>query len=358
MRVLIATDAWLPQVNGVVRTYEKLEEVLARLGVEVDFLAPGEFRTLPCPTYPEIRLALPGFRRVADRLAKSRPDAIHIATEGPIGLMVRAWCLKRRIAFTTSFHTRFGEYLNARFGVPTRAVYALQRRFHNAGAGMMVASGTLREELSRHGFKRQLAWSRGVDTELFRPRKVRLFGEGPVFIYVGRVAVEKNIEAFLQLELPGRKVVVGDGPLLGVLKVRYPGVHFTGKKFGEALAECYASGDVFVFPSRTDTLGIVLLEAMASGLPVAAFPVVGPLDTVVDGVTGILDEDLRGACLGALKLDGGPVRAHAETFSWEATARLFVSHIETALFAAQGRRLPYGGAGKVEGSPRANSSER
>ncbi len=341
MRILIATDAWHPQVNGVVRTYERLEEELALLGVEVGFLTPSEFNTLPCPTYPEIRLALPGLRHVAQRLAAEMPDAIHIATEGPVGLMARRWCLARRVPFTTSFHTRFPEYLAQRFGIPTGWVYALQRRFHNAGAGMMVASPALATELEARGFERLMPWSRGVDTELFHPRDVRLFATGePVFLYVGRVAVEKNLDAFLELALPGRKVVVGAGPMLATLRSRYPDVVFTGKKTGEDLARCYASADVFVFPSLTDTFGIVLLEAMASGLPVAAFPVVGPLDNVVQGETGILDMDLRKACLAALALDRSRVRELAVTYSWERAARLFISNIETALFASQGRRIP------------------
>ena len=341
MRILVATDAWRPQVNGVVRTYERLEEELRDLGAETEFLTPAEFSTIPCPTYPEIRLALPGFRHVAERLDAAKPDAIHIATEGSVGWMVRRWCLKQRVAFTTSFHTRFPEYLNARFGVPADWVYAIQSRFHNAGAGMMVASRSLAEELCARGFDRILPWSRGVDTALFRPRPVRLFGDaGPVFLYTGRIAVEKNIEAFLRLELPGRKVVVGTGPMLDTLSARYPDVLFTGKRVGEELAACYASADVFVFPSRTETFGIVLLEAMASGVPIAAFPVTGPVDTVVNGVTGMLDNDLRAACMGALHLDRSLVREHAAGFGWDGTARLFLSHIENALFAKQGRRVP------------------
>ena len=341
MRILVATDAWRPQVNGVVRTYERLDQELQEIGVEPTFLTPAEFRTLPCPTYPEINLALPGYHYVIERLACIRPDAVHIATEGPIGWMTRAWCRGRGVPFTTSFHTRFPEYLSSRFGIPASWTYAAQRRFHNAGAGLMVASRSLARELDGRGFQRIMPWTRGVDTEHFRPRDVRLFGSGePVFLYVGRVAVEKNIEAFLALDLPGRKVVVGSGPMLGALAQRYPAVTFTGKKVGDELAQCYASADVFVFPSLTDTFGIVLLEAMASGLPVAAYPVTGPLDNVVSGVTGVLDRDLRAACLGALSLDRSRVRAIAADYGWETAARLFVSNIESALFASQGRRVP------------------
>ena len=340
MRILVATDAWRPQVNGVVRTYERLDEETRALGAELVFMTPAEFTTLPCPTYPEIRLALPGLAYVAERMRCIQPDAVHIATEGPIGLMLRSYCRRHKIPFTTSFHTRFPEYLASRFAVPLGWSYAAQRWFHSGGAGMMVASPSLARELEQRGFDRMMPWTRGADTEMFRPRDVRLFGDGPVFLYVGRVAVEKNIGAFLDADLPGRKVVVGAGPMLDQLRRQYPDVLFTGKKTGVELAECYASADVFVFPSLTDTFGIVLLEAMAAGVPVAAFPVTGPLDNVAHGVSGILDADLAAAARAALSLDRSRVRAHALEFSWSNTARLFLSNIETALFAAQGRRVP------------------
>ncbi len=340
MKILVATDAWRPQVNGVVRTYERLVDDVRALGAEIEILSPGEFRSVPCPTYPEVRLALPGYGYLKRRLSEINPDAVHIATEGPVGWMTRSYCLGRRIPYTTSFHTRFPDYLRARFGVPESWTFAAQRRFHNTGAGMMVASQSLARELEGRGFQRILPWSRGANTELFRPRDVRLFGEGPVFLYVGRVAVEKNIDAFLDLELPGTKVVVGDGPMLEDLKARYPDVTFTGKRVGDDLAEAYASADVFVFPSLTDTFGIVLLEAMACGVPVAAFPVTGPMDNVVNGVSGFLDDDLGAAARRALMLDRTAVRAHAETFSWDNAARLFVSNIETAAFTWQGRSVP------------------
>lgn len=330
MRILVATDAWHPQVNGVVRTYERLTRELKGLGIELAVLAPHEFRNVPCPTYPEIRLALPGWRRVARRFAADKPDAVHIATEGPIGWMARRYCRARRIPFTTSFHTRFPEYLGQRFAIPLAWTTAILRRFHNAGRGMMVATASLARELEAQGFERVMPWTRGVDTDIFRPRPVRIFGEGPVFLYVGRIAAEKNIAAFLDLDLPGRKVVVGGGPQLAELSARYPHVLFTGKKTGEALAECYASADVFVFPSRTDTFGMVLLEAMASGLPVAALPVTGPVDIVVPGVTGILSEDLRAAALQAMALDRTRIRAEAAQFGWESAARLFLANITLA----------------------------
>ena len=341
MRVLVATDAWRPQVNGVVRTYERLADQLAEFGVELVFLTPAEFSTVPCPTYPEIRLAIPGYHYVIERLGVIDPDAVHIATEGPIGWMARRYCMQRNIPFTTAFHTRFPEYLSGRFGIPASWIYAVQREFHNAGAGTMVASPSLATELEARGFERLLPWTRGVDTELFRPRDCRVFGsDKPVYLYVGRVAIEKNIEAFLQLDLDGQKVVVGTGPMLSELEQRYPDVIFTGKRIGEELAEAYASADVFVFPSLTDTFGIVLIEAMASGVPVAAFPVTGPIDNVTSGVTGVLDNDLAKAARMALHLDRSVVRAHGQSYSWENAGRLFMSNIESALFSKQGRRVP------------------
>ena len=340
MRILVATDAWWPQVNGVVRTYERLCEEAGKLGAEIDLIAPAEFRTFPAPTYPEIRLAIPGFSVVRRRFTEVQPDAVHIATEGPIGWMARAHCLAKRIPFTTSFHTRFPEYLKPRFGIPEAWSYHLLKSFHNAGAGVMVATPSLAAQLSARGFERILPWTRGVDTGLFAPRPVRRFGAGPVFLCVGRVAVEKNLPAFLELKLPGRKVVVGEGPALVEFKARYPDVTFTGKLVGADLAECYASADVFVLPSRTETFGIVQLEAMASGLPVAAYPVTGPVDLLTPGVTGVLSENLREAALDALKLDKSAVRSKALEYSWENAARLFLANIETAQFARLGRRVP------------------
>lgn len=340
MRILVATDAWRPQVNGVVRTYERLGDEAIKLGAEIDFVTPGEFYTVPAPTYPEIRLAIPGFRHIRRRFAEVKPDAVHIATEGPVGWMARSHCLARRIPFTTSFHTRFPEYLKPRFGMPESWTYSMMRAFHNAGCGVMVATPSLASELGQRGFDRILPWTRGVDTDLFRPRPVRRFGDEPVFLTVGRVAVEKNIEAFLDLDLPGRKVVVGDGPQRAELETRYPKVTFTGKMTGDDLAECYASADVFVMPSLTETFGIVQLEAMASGLPVAAFPVTGPVDLVKPGVTGVLSADLAQAARDAMRLDRQVIRETAVDFSWENAARLFLANIESALFAKLGRRVP------------------
>jgi glycosyltransferase involved in cell wall biosynthesis len=330
MRVLVATDAWHPQVNGVVRTYERLAMEAPSLGFEVSFLAPPHFRTLPCPTYPEIRLALAGPRAVARHIKAARPDFIHIATEGPIGFMTRRYCRKTKWPFTTSYHTRFPEYVSARLPVPEDWCYALQRRFHNGAAGTFVATPSLTAELESRGFVRLMPWSRGVDTELFKPRKVRLFGPAPVFLYVGRVAVEKNVKAFLDLDLPGRKVVVGGGPQAADLARLYPDALFTGPRQGEALAEAYASADVFVFPSVTDTFGLVLLEALSAGLPVAAYPTTGPLDVITDNRVGALDTDLRAAALKALTLDRAAARAHALRYSWENSARQFFENVLAA----------------------------
>ena len=338
MRLLIATDAWHPQINGVVRTYERLAAELTRLDVDVAFLTPSDFRTIPCPTYPEIRLALPRAGLIGSRFAAHRPHAVHIATEGPVGWMARRYCRTHARPFTTSFHTRFPDYVSQRTGIPPSWSWSLERAFHNAGAGMMVATPSLAAELDRRGFTRILPWTRGVDTTLFRPRPARRFGAGPVFLYVGRVAIEKNLEAFLALDLPGRKVVVGDGPALPALRATYPTTHFEGRVAGEALAECYASADVFVFPSRTDTFGMVLLEAMASGLPIAAYPVTGPVDLVQPGVNGVLSSDLGEAARRALTLDRSVIRRMAMSYSWDAAARMFLANIENVLGAVPGRR--------------------
>jgi glycosyltransferase involved in cell wall biosynthesis len=329
MRVLVATDAWHPQVNGVVRTYERLARE-AKLGFEVRFLTPAHFRTLPCPTYPEIRLALAGMRAVARHIGEARADFIHVATEGPIGLMTRRYCRKTNRPFTTSYHTRFPEYVAARLPVPKSWCYGLQRRFHNGGAGTFVATPSLEADLAARGFERLMRWSRGVDVDLFRPRAVRLFGEQPVFLYVGRIAVEKNLKAFLDLDLPGRKVLVGSGPQSAELARLYPDALFAGPKEGEDLARAYASADVFVFPSLTDTFGLVLLEALASGLPVAAFPVVGPKDVLAGSRAGVLSADLQGAALQALRLDRNAARDHALAYDWEHSAQQFIDNVLTA----------------------------
>lgn len=351
MRVLVATDAWRPQVNGVVRTYERLAVEAAAAGAELEFLTPAPYPTLPLPSYPEIRLALVSQAEIARRVTEIAPHFIHIATEGPIGLMTRSWCLSQGHPFTTSYHTRFPDYISARLPLPLDWGYGLQRWFHNSGVGMMVATASLRQELTGRGFTTGMVWTRGVDTALFRPQGVRLFGDDPVFLYVGRVAVEKGIDAFLTADLPGRKVVVGGGPQLGELQARFPEAVFTGPQTGDDLARHYASADVFVFPSRTDTFGIVLLEAMASGVPVAAYPVTGPLDVVADGVSGILGDDLGKAARAALALDREAVRAHATQFSWRTCCSMFLANIVTANAAAGHRPLIPDGGVKIGDPP-------
>jgi glycosyltransferase involved in cell wall biosynthesis len=329
-RILIVTDAWTPQVNGVVRTLTTVANELRAMGHVVEVIGPDRFRTFPCPTYPDIALSLLPRRRLIRMIEQFKPDALHIATEGPLGLAARSWARRHGKAFTTAFHTRFAEYIHARMRIPTRPIYAWMRRFHGAGQGTMVATASLREELTRRGFSNIRAWSRGVDLDLFKPEPREDWGlPRPVFLYVGRVAVEKNIGAFLDLDLPGSKVVVGDGPRLPMLRREYPKVTFTGPRFGEALARAYAGADVFVFPSRTDTFGLVILEALACGTPVAAFPVTGPKDVMADaaGLIGAVDNDLRAAALRALEGDRAACRAHAERYSWRACAEMFLSHL-------------------------------
>jgi len=298
-------------------------------------ITPDRFRSIPCPTYPEIRLALRPGRALARMVEAAQPCAIHIATEGPLGWAARRYCLRRRVPFTTAYHTKFPEYIQARFRVPLPLSYAVMRRFHGKSSRVMVATQGIEDELAKRGFGNIGRWSRGVDTELFRPCPEARGETGPfaglprpVFLYVGRVAVEKNIQAFLDLDLPDSKVVVGDGPLLDDLRRRHPAVTFAGAKFGEELALHYAAADCFVFPSRTDTFGLVLLEALASGLPVAAYPVPGPLDVVGGSPAGVLSEDLRAAALAALEIPPEVARGHALTFSWAACTRQFLDNLK------------------------------
>jgi glycosyltransferase involved in cell wall biosynthesis len=337
MRILIATDAWEPQVNGVVRTLTRVVSELQAIGHTVEVIHPGQFKTFPLPTYAEIKVAIGVYEPVQELFKAFEPEAIHIATEGPIGLAARRICVEWKLPFTTSYHTRFPEYVSARLPLPLAAGYAYMKWFHKPSGRLMVATPTMREELSRHGFRNISNWSRGVDTEVFRPRaegEPDIFAHlpKPVFLYVGRVAVEKNIEAFLALDLPGSKVVVGPGPQLDELKAKYPRVVFTGSKQGEELARHYRCADVFVFPSLTDTFGLVILEAMASGTPVAAYPAPGPIDLIPGSGAGALaltaTEGLREACLQCLDLDRGAVRAFAEKFSWRACAEDFVKNLE------------------------------
>jgi glycosyltransferase involved in cell wall biosynthesis len=327
-RILLVTDAWAPQVNGVVTTLKRTSDCLREAGHVVDVLAPSRFRTVPCPTYPEIRLALLPGRTVAQALDGFRPDAVHIATEGPLGLAARAYLTRRRLRFTTSYHTQFPEYVRARAQIPTAWTYAALRWFHGAASRVMVNTESMRRDLEARRFGRLVIWGRGVDTELFRPRARRVLDlPRPVFAYSGRVAVEKNLAAFLELELPGSKLVIGDGPALAGLRARFPGVCYAGYRFGEDLAAHLACADVFVFPSRTDTFGLVMLEALACGVPVAAFPVPGPLDVLTPGATGVLSQDLRSAALAALGLDREVCRRHALERSWRRATAEFLRHL-------------------------------
>ncbi|QKE42008.1 MAG: glycosyltransferase family 1 protein [Ferrovum myxofaciens] len=329
MRIMIVTDAWEPQVNGVVQTLKNTRRELETLGHEVAMITPRDFITLPCPTYPDIRLSLLPGRRVCQRLQDFIPEALHIATEGPLGMAARAYALRQNLPFTTAYHTRFPEYVRARFALPLSWTYAFLRWFHGPSRAVMAPTPVVQKDLQRQGFKRVVLWSRGVDLEIFRSeRGRRLDSAPPIFLYVGRVAVEKNVEAFLSLDLPGSKWVVGEGPALPRLRQRYPKVNYLGVLNLQALAAVYASADVFVFPSKTDTFGLVLLEALACGCPVAAYPVTGPLDVIGDSPAGALNEDLRTACLAALNISRVTARAHAEKFSWAAATHQFLAHLQ------------------------------
>jgi glycosyltransferase involved in cell wall biosynthesis len=328
MRILIATDAWHPQVNGVVRTLTSLARSASELGAEIEFLTPEGFPSLAVPTYPSLRVALPNRREISMRIEAASPDAIHIATEGPIGWAVRGYCRRRKLAFTTSYTTRFPEYIAVRSIIPAWLSYAVLRQFHAAAAMTMVAAPSLKQELSARGFKKLGDWTRGVDTDLFTPDAVaELDLPRPIFMTVGRVAVEKNLEAFLALSLPGSKVVIGDGPQKAVLQRRYPQARFLGEKTGKDLTSHIAAADVFVFPSRTDTFGVVQLEALACGTPVAAFPVTGPLDVIGDHPVGALDTDLRNACIRALGISREKCRSFALERSWENSAKQFIGNL-------------------------------
>lgn len=325
MRIAIVSDAWRPQINGVVRTIETIVRLLQAEGHEVEVFGPDRFRTLPCPTYPEIRLSLFPSARLSHMLKLFAPDAIHLVTEGPLGWAARAFCLKRNIPFTTAYHTRFPEYVRARVLIPIGWSYAFVRRFHAPSAAVLVVSPAIRAELTARGFKNLAPWSRGVDIAAFHPRE-REEHKGdarPIWLYAGRVAIEKNIKAFLDLELPGTQWVVGGGPQFKELRKKYPKARFFGPVDTEELSYRYSQADCFVFPSLTDTFGLVMVEALASGVPVAGFPVPGPLDVVTVPGVGAVDKDLRTACLKAIDSDPAACRAHAESFSWAECARQF-----------------------------------
>ncbi len=335
MKLLLITDAWAPQVNGVVVTITRTAEEMRKLGVECEVVHPGMFRAIPCPTYPEIPLAILPRAKMARIMDSAAPDAVHIATEGPLGIAARAECLRRGWRFTTAYHTRFPEYLRMRLPVPLAWSYAALRNFHGAAECTMATTETQRAILAARGFKNLVLWGRGVDSALFRPReKEFLEAPRPIFMYVGRVAPEKNLPAFLDLGLPGTKYVVGDGPARAALQAKHADARFTGFLHGETLARHLAAADVFVFPSLTDTFGLVMLEALACGVPVAAFPVAGPQDVIEPGLTGILDPDLGRAARAALKLDPAVCRARAGRQDWAAATRQFLSHVSAIRGAA------------------------
>lgn len=327
MRICIATDAWHPQINGVVTTLTRTADTLRGWGHEVMVISPDQFTTIPCPTYPQIRLSMVTATTIARMLRAFDPAAVHIATEGPLGWTTRKACRSLGLQFTTSYHTRFPEYVRMRAPVPMAMSYALIRGFHRPARRTMAAP-TIIDELRAKNFPHLVPWSRGVDTALFRPRResTPLHCE-PHFVYVGRVAPEKNLAAFLDLDLPGKKWVIGDGPSLGSLRNGYPEVRFFGPKRGEDLAWHLAQADVFVFPSRTDTFGVVLLEANACGVPVAAFPVTGPKYLVREGVNGCLDTDLQAAALRALAVSRATCRAFAAQYSWETCTGQFFDNL-------------------------------
>jgi len=329
MKIAIATDAWPPQISGVVTTLKRTIKELEQLGHEVRPIHPHCFSvTFPCPTYPQIRLALAYGTGFGRHLNGFVPDCVHIVTEGPVGLACRQFCRKEGLKFTTSFTTRFDEYVQLRFGVPGRFTFRMLRWFHSPASNVMIASQPFRKELEEKGFSNTVLWPRGVDTDLFNlGDKSFITDPRPIFLYVGRVAVEKNIESFLSLDLPGTKYVVGDGPSFKKLKACYPNVRFVGARHGKELARYYAASDVFVFPSLTDTFGIVMLEAMACGLPVAGYPVRGPIDLVKNGITGFLDRELRIATLKALEIDPQACRRFARQYSWRKSARRFVENL-------------------------------
>lgn len=348
LRICIVTDAWHPQVNGVVRTLDSLRRHLRQDGHRVLMITPKLFKTIACPTYPEIRLSVNTPFRMSALLNRFKPDAIHIATEGPLGWATRRWCRRNDMPFTTAYHTAFPEYIQARTGLPAKLFYPIFRQFHKPSSGVLVATSTVREMLKKHGFSKLVTWTRGVDTSLFQPKENTPKKQwkncntnqnhGPVLLYVGRVAVEKNIEAFLRCQVHGKKIVVGDGPALTKLKTAYPEACFLGAKFGTELAQLYADADVFVFPSKTDTFGLVMIEALAAGTPVAAFPVQGPIDVLgPDGngpkthhfagwekpVAG-LDDDLSVAILNALRVDRAACRDFAHFYSWKTVSQQFL----------------------------------
>ena len=325
--IAIVTDAWHPQTNGVVRTLSTTCELLREWGHEVSVISPEQFWSVPAPTYPEIRLAMTWPGATGRALAKIKPDAVHIATEGPLGFAARRYCMNRKVPFTTAYHTQFPDYFARRTGLPANAFWPYIRWFHRSSERVMVATESIREQLRENGIRHLTLWSRGVDLACFTPNAPPppeyADLEGPILVYVGRVAVEKNIEAFLACDYPGTKVVVGDGPARASLEAKFSEAVFLGKRTGVELAGCYAGADVFVFPSKTDTFGLVMIEALACGTPVAAYPVPGPLDILNDRV-GAMSEDLTRAIDAARYCDSHACAQHGASFSWEAATRQFL----------------------------------
>lgn len=329
MKIMIVTDAWEPQVNGVVRTLKQTMHELRKLGHEIEMITPLGFKTIPCPTYPDISLSLFPGKKVRQKMMDFEPDAIHIATEGPLGIAARSYALKNKLPFTTAYHTRFPEYVKARTAIPLAITYKFLRWFHDPSLALMAPTEVVIKDLKHYGFTNTVLWTRGVDLDVFKMQESRVLdSDPPIFLCVGRVAVEKNIEAFLELKLPGSKWVVGDGPALEGLKNKYPHVNYLGVLQQEELAKVYAAADVFVFPSKTDTFGLVLLEAMACGLPVAAYPVTGPIDVLGDSDAGVMRENLQEACLLALRIPKAEARKHAEKFSWKVASEQFLDHLK------------------------------
>jgi glycosyltransferase involved in cell wall biosynthesis len=327
MRIAIVTDAWSPQVNGVVRTLQSVRDVLERQGHTVRVISPDLFYSLPCPTYPEIRLAMTTTGAVGVMIEDFAPDAVHLATEGPLCVAARRWCLRHDFPFTTAYHTQFPDYVSARSGVPAEWIWHYIRWFHAPAQAVLASTPSIRATLAAHGIEQVRAWGRGVDLDRFRaglsPTSEFAALKGPIQLYVGRVAIEKNLEAFLQTRQPGTKVIVGEGPARAQLEAAYPDAIFLGARFGDDLAACYAGADVFVFPSRTDTFGLVMIEALACGTPVAAYPVTGPVDVLTPAV-GAMDEDLGTAIAAALTRDRAACAAYGRGFTWEASARQFL----------------------------------
>jgi glycosyltransferase involved in cell wall biosynthesis len=331
MKICIVTDAWAPQINGVVKTLENTVRELKLAKHEILIIEPSLFTNIPCPSYSEIRLSLFSYKKISKLLQDFQPDALHVATEGPLGVSARRYAMKHDLNFTSAYHTKFPEYIEARTAIPANWLYPLVRWFHKPSKAVMVSTDTVMQQLAEHGFERLVKWSRGVDLDVFTERKKSHDTctdiTKPIFLYVGRIAVEKNIEAFLKIALPGEKWLVGSGPDLVVLSDKYPEAVFLGAKSHDDLAQIYQQANVFVFPSKTDTFGLVLLEALASGLPVAAYPVAGPIDVLKGCEAAAMRHDLLEACLSALELNPKHAREHAEKFTWKNTTMQFVANL-------------------------------